>query len=219
MSTDLWGIFFTALLETFYMTSISGIIGSVLGVPIGLFLATSDNEGLFPAPVMRSLISLVVNTIRSIPFMILVISMIPITRYLIGTSIGIKATIVPLSVIVTAFVARLIEVPIREVSKDLIEMGVSVGASPLQIVLKILIVESKSGIVRSLTMTFIGLINYSSVAGAIGGGGLGDLAIRYGHQRFMPEVTFFVMLAIVILVQVIQVIGEFVEKLISKHHS
>lgn len=218
MSTDLWCHIFQALLETIYMTSISGIIGSILGIIVGLFLATSDKNGLFPAPITSALIGFIINVLRSIPFMILVIAMIPLTRYMIGTSIGTKAAIIPLSFVVTAFIARLIEGSIREVSNNLVEMGIAMGASPLQIVFKILIAESKPAIVRNVTTSFIGLLNYSSMAGAIGGGGLGDLAIRYGYQRFMPEITFFVILTIIILVQIIQILGKSIERQLNRHN-
>ncbi|AHA27736.1 methionine ABC transporter permease [Candidatus Liberibacter americanus] len=218
MSIDLLNHIIQGLFETIYMTSISGIIGSILGIIVGLFLATSDKNGLFPAPIISALIGFIINILRSIPFIILVIAMIPITRYIIGTSIGTKAAIIPLSIVVISFIARLIEGSIREVSNDLIEMGIAMGASPLQIVFKILIAESKTSIVRNVTTSFIGLINYSFLAGTIGGGGLGDLAIRYGYQRFMPEVTFFVILTIIALVQIIQIIGKSVEKQINRHH-
>ncbi|RVI44429.1 methionine ABC transporter permease, partial [Sinorhizobium meliloti] len=171
-------------------------------------LATSGKGELFPAPNVNRAVGLVVNATRSTPFIILVVAIIPLTRLITGTSIGTKAAIVPLTIATIPFVARLVEAAIRDVDKGLIEAARAMGATPMQIVFKVLLAESRPALTLALTMTIVSLIGYSAMVGAVGGGGLGDLGIRYGYQRFMPDVMLVVVVVLIVLVQLVQSAGD-----------
>ena len=208
MSAELLQLILNAALETLWMVAVSGGIAMALGLPLGVFLATSGRGELFAAPLANRLLGLVVNVTRSTPFIILVVAIIPFTRLVAGTSIGTSAAIVPLTVAATPFIARLIETAIREVDPGLIEAARAIGARPLQIVTKVLIPEAVPTIVLSMTLAIVSLIGFSAMVGAVGGGGLGDLGIRYGYQRFMPETMAVVVVVLVALVQAVQSAGE-----------
>ncbi|MCM2454616.1 ABC transporter permease [Rhizobium sp. CG4] len=209
MSPDmLFILLWKGLLQTLHMVAISGLVGSLVGLPIGIFLATSGKGELFEAPITNRIVGLIVNAARSTPFIILVVAIIPFTRLVAGTSIGTSAAIVPLTVATIPFVARLVEAAIREVDKGLVEAARAMGATPVQIVTKVLLAEAKSGITLALTLTLVSLIGYSAMVGAVGGGGLGDLGIRYGYQRFMPEVMLAVVAVLIVLVQLVQSAGD-----------
>ncbi|WP_319518332.1 methionine ABC transporter permease [uncultured Martelella sp.] len=195
-------------LQTLQMVAISGLIGTALGLPIGIFLATSGRGELLQAPLLNRIVGLIVNAARSTPFIILVVAIIPFTRLIAGTSIGTQAAIVPLTVATIPFFARLVESAIREVDKGLIEAARAMGATPMQIVVKVLLAESKPAITLAFTLTIVSLIGYSAMVGAVGGGGLGDLGIRYGYQRFMPGVMLAVVVVLIVLVQAIQSAGD-----------
>ncbi|MBD9652298.1 D-methionine transport system permease protein [Ensifer sp. KUDG1] len=197
-----------ATVDTIYMVAIAGLIGSLIGGPIGIFLATSGKGELFPAPTLNRIVGLIVNATRSTPFIILVVAIIPFTRLLTGTSIGTKAAIVPLTIATIPFVARLVEAAIREIDKGLIEAARAMGATPMQIVFKVLLAEARPALTLALTMTAVSLIGYSAMVGAVGGGGLGDLGIRYGYQRFMPDVMLVVVIVLIVLVQLVQSAGD-----------
>ena len=193
MSPDmLFNLLLKALLQTLHMVAVAGIIGSLIGLPIGIFLATSGKGELFPAPTVNRILGLVVNAARSTPFIILVVAIIPFTRLITGTSIGTSAAVVPLTIAATPFIARVIEGAIREVDQGLVEAARAFGASPLQIVWKVLLPEAMPAVTLALTLATVSLIGYSAMVGAVGGGGLGDLGIRYGYQRFMPDVMAIV---------------------------
>lgn len=204
----LFNLLLKALLQTLHMVAVAGVIGTLIGLPIGVFLATSGRGELFAAPAVNRVVGLVVNAARSTPFIILVVAIIPFTRFVTGTSIGTSAAIVPLTVATIPFVARLIEAAIREVDKGLIEAARAMGATPVQIVTKVLLAEARPGIALALTLTAVSLVGYSAMVGAVGGGGLGDLGIRYGYQRFMPDVMLAVVVVLIVLVQAIQSIGD-----------
>ncbi|MCM2400743.1 ABC transporter permease [Rhizobium sp. S153] len=197
-----------ALWQTLQMVSAAGLIGTVIGLPMGVFLATSGKGELFAAPAVNRIMGLIVNALRSTPFIILVVAIIPLTRFITGTSIGTIAAIVPLTISTIPFIARLIEAAIREVDKGLIEAARAMGATPFQIVTKVLLAEALPGITLALTLTLVSLIGYSAMVGAVGGGGLGDLGIRYGYQRFMPEVMLAVVVVLIVLVQAVQSAGD-----------
>jgi len=197
-----------ALWQTLHMVLVSGIIGSLIGLPIGVFLATSGKGELFAAPQVNRIVGLIVNAARSTPFIILVVAIIPFTRMIAGTSIGTSAAIVPLTIATIPFFARLVEGSIREVDKGLIEAARAMGATPVQIVVKVLLAEARPGLILGLTLTIVSLIGYSAMVGAVGGGGLGDLGIRYGYQRFMPEVMLAVVIVLILLVQAVQSAGD-----------
>jgi len=197
-----------ALWQTLHMVLVSGIIGSLIGLPIGVFLATSGKGELFAAPQVNRIVGLIVNAARSTPFIILVVAIIPFTRMIAGTSIGTSAAIVPLTIATIPFFARLVEGSIREVDKGLVEAARAMGATPVQIVVKVLLAEARPGLILGLTLTIVSLIGYSAMVGAVGGGGLGDLGIRYGYQRFMPEVMLAVVIVLILLVQAVQSAGD-----------
>ncbi|RVH88349.1 ABC transporter permease [Sinorhizobium meliloti] len=216
MSPDLLLRIGSATLDTMYMVAIAGLVGSLIGLPIGIFLATSGKGELFPAPNVNRAVGLVVNATRSTPFIILVVAIIPLTRLITGTSIGTKAAIVPLTIATIPFVARLVEAAIRDVDKGLIEAARAMGATPMQIVFKVLLAESRPALTLALTMTIVSLIGYSAMVGAVGGGGLGDLGIRYGYQRFMPDVMLVVVVVLIVLVQLVQSAGDRMARRLDK---
>jgi D-methionine transport system permease protein len=202
--------------ETLYMVAVSAGIATLLGMPLGIFLATSGKGELFAAPWVNRVLGVVVNAARSTPFIILVVAIIPFTRLIAGTSIGTSAAIVPLTVAATPFIARLIEGAIREVDQGLIEAARAFGASPLQIVFKVLVPEALPGIALGLTLAVVSLIGFSAMVGAVGGGGLGDLGIRYGYQRFMPEMMLAVVVVLIVLVQLVQSVGDRLARRLNK---
>lgn len=210
MSANLIPILWDSTLQTLYMVAMSTLIGTLIGAPLGIFLATSRRGELLSAPVVNTVLGLIVNAARSTPFIILVVAIIPLTRLIAGTSIGTTAAIVPLTIAAAPFIARLIETAIREVDAGLIEAARAMGASPGQIVRKVLVPEAMPGIILGLTLAVVSLIGYSAMVGAVGGGGLGDLGIRYGYQRFMPEVMLAVVVILILLVQMVQSGGEWI---------
>jgi len=215
MWSELFDLFVTSLGETLVMVGISGVIGALLGVPLGVVLHLTDRGGPLAHPFFNRLIGVVVNAVRSIPFIILLVVVIPFTRFLAGSSIGTAAAVVPLTIAAIPFIARLVESALREVDKGLVEAAQSMGASTGQIVWKVLLPEAMPGIVAGLTITFVSLVGYSAMAGAIGGGGLGDLGIRYGYQRYITEVMVAVVLILIVLVQAVQSFGDWLVRRIS----
>ncbi len=216
MSPELIGLIVDATGETLYMVAVAALLGTLLGLPLGVFLATSGRGELFEAVALNRVLGLVVNATRSTPFIILVVAIIPFTRLVAGTSIGTNAAMVPLTVAATPFIARIIEAAVREVDHGLIEASRAMGATPLQIVVKVLLPEARPAIVLGLTLTVVSLIGYSAMVGAVGGGGLGDLGIRYGYQRFMPEVMAAVVVVLIVLVQSLQSVGEALARHVNK---
>jgi D-methionine transport system permease protein len=202
--------------ETLYMVAVAALIATAFGLPLGVFLATSGKGELFAAPWVNRVLGVVVNATRSTPFIILVVAIIPFTRLIAGTSIGTNAAIVPLTIAAAPFIARLIEGAIREVDQGLIEAARAFGASPLQIVGKVLIPEALPGIVLGLTLAIVSVLGFSAMVGAVGGGGLGDLGIRYGYQRFMPEMMLAVVVVLIVLVQAVQSIGDRLARSLNK---
>jgi D-methionine transport system permease protein len=207
-----------ATLETLYMVFVSLLIGTVLGLPLGVLLATSGKGELFEIPLFQRIISPLVNATRSVPFIILAVAIIPFTRILVGTSIGTSAAIVPLTVAAIPFIARIIENAVREVDGGLIEAANAMGARPLQVVTKVLLPEALPGIINGLTLTTVTLIGYSAMVGAVGAGGLGDLGIRYGYQRFRPDVMIMVVITLIVVVQVVQMLGDFLARKADKRN-
>jgi D-methionine transport system permease protein len=206
------------LWQTLVMVLASGVIGTAIGLPIGVFLATSGKGELFEAPRLNRVVGLIVNATRSTPFIILVVAIIPFTRLVAGTSIGTAAAIVPLTVATVPFFARLVEGAIREVDQGLVEAARAMGATPFQIVRKVLLAESRPSLTLALTLTIVSLIGYSAMVGAVGGGGLGDLGIRYGYQRFMPDVMIAVVVVLIVLVQAIQSAGDTLARRFDKRN-
>ncbi|TJZ94212.1 ABC transporter permease [Paracoccus gahaiensis] len=210
MSANLIPLLWEATLQTLWMVAVSSVLGALGGLPLGVFLATSQRGELLGAPWINKILGLVVNATRSVPFIILVVAIIPFTRLIAGTSIGTNAAMVPLTLAAIPFIARLVENAIREVDQGLIEAARAMGATPLQIIARVLIPEALPGITLGLTLAVVSLIGYSAMVGAVGGQGLGDLGIRYGYQRFMPEVMAAVVVILIVLVQLVQSLGEWI---------
>jgi D-methionine transport system permease protein len=216
MSLDIWRLIFFSALDTLYMVGVAGLIATLLGLPLGVFLATSRRGELFATPWANRVLGFVVNATRSTPFIILVVAIIPFTRLIAGTSIGSSAAIVPLTIAATPFIARLVEAAVREVDQGLVEMAKAIGATPLQIVVKVLLPEALPAITLALTLAVVSLLGYSAMVGAVGGGGLGDLGIRYGYQRFMPDVMAAVVVVLIVLVQGVQTLGDGLARRLDK---
>ncbi|WP_112874368.1 methionine ABC transporter permease [Paracoccus endophyticus] len=216
MSPELIGLIAQATAQTLYMVAASAILGTLIGLPLGVFLATSRRGELLAAPAANAALGLVVNAARSVPFIILVVAIIPFTRMLVGTSIGTTAAIVPLTIAAAPFIARLVETSIRDLDAGLIEAARAMGATPWQVVRKVLLPEALPGITLGLTLAVVSLIGYSAMVGAVGGEGLGDLGIRYGYQRFMPAVMLAVVVVLIVLVQLVQLVGEAIAARLDK---
>lgn len=216
MTSDMISLLGQGFWETLIMVLGSGFLGSVIGIPLGVLLHITDKGGLMPKLTTNAIVGVIVNAVRSTPFIILLVAIYPLTRLIVGTTIGTTATLVPLVIGVAPFIARLVETSLREVDKGLIEAAQSMGATDYQIITKVLLPEAMPGIVASITIAIVTLVGYSAMAGAIGGGGLGDIGIRYGHNRYMPEVMWTVVLILVVFVQVIQSVGDWCVKRVSK---
>lgn len=201
-----------ATYETILMTFASTILSSLLGFPLGTYLYTASPAGLAPQRITYSVVSRIVNILRSMPFIILMILLIPFTRMIVRTSIGPAAVIIPLSIAAAPFVARVVESALAEVDKGVITAARAMGSTNFQIIRKVLIPEAMPALVSGLALTIINLIGYSAMAGALGGGGLGDLAIRYGYYRFRTDVTIAAVIVILILVEIVQVTGSVISR-------
>lgn len=201
-------LFATSLWETIVMVGISGVLGALIGIPMGVFLRLTDQGGVLEHSALNKTVGWVVNAVRSTPFIILLVAIIPFTRLLTGSSIGTAAAVVPLTLAAAPFIARLVETALREVDHGLVEAAQSMGATTGQIVWKVLLPEALPGIVAGLTISFVSLTGYSAMAGAVGGGGLGDLGIRYGYQRFLPDIMLAVVVVLIFFVQAIQSLGD-----------
>ena len=208
-------LFATSLWETVVMVGASGIVGGLVGIPLGVFLRLTDKGGVLEHGLANKVVGGIVNAVRSTPFIILLVAIIPFTRLVTGTSIGTWAAVVPLTLASAPFIARLVETSLREVDHGLVEAAQSMGASTWQIVWKVLLPEALPGIVAGLTISFVSLTGYSAMAGAVGGGGLGDLGIRYGYQRFLPDVMLAVVLILIVFVQAIQSLGDWAVRRLS----
>lgn len=194
--------------ETLYMVGVSSALTVLGGIPLGVLLVLSAPGHLHPAPLLHRLLGWVVNVGRSFPFIILLVAIIPLTRLLVGTTIGSTAAIVPLTLGAIPFFARIVENALREVDRGRIEAALAMGSSTRDVVVKVLLPEALPGLVAGLAVTIIALIGYSAMAGAVGGGGLGDLAIRYGYQRFQTDVMAVTVVLLIVIVQLIQSLGD-----------
>ncbi len=198
----------TPLLETLYMVFLSSLFSIIIGFPLAILLIITEKDGLAEKPLLNNILNSIINILRSIPFIILIILIFPLSKLIVGKSIGTSATVVPLSIAAAPFVARVMESSFKEVDQGVIELGLAMGASNFEIIWKILIPEAIPSIISGVTMTIINLIGYSAMAGAIGGGGLGDLALQYGIYDFQPKIMYMAVIVIVFLVQTIQFIGN-----------
>lgn len=197
-----------AIWETFYVTVLSTFFAVVIGLPLGVLLVVGEKNGVLPLPRwLMTVLNVLVNLLRSVPFLILMIMVIPLSRLIVGTSIGTVATIVPLVVAAFPFVARLVETSLRELNPNIIEAAQSMGASPFQIIVKVMIPESVPSLLSNLTTALTTVLGYSAMSGAIGGGGLGKIAIDYGYYRFKYLVMLIAVILLVVLVQIFQTVG------------
>ncbi|MBL4831682.1 MAG: ABC transporter permease [Aliivibrio sp.] len=202
------GLLLKATWQTLYMVFVSGVVGFAIGIPLGVVLHTSKKGGLLENVKMNKLLGAVVNVGRSVPFLVLMVAIIPLTKLLVGSFIGTTAAIVPLTIGAIPFVARLIEGALIEVPAGLVEAAQAMGATPLQIINRVLLPEALPTIVNSVTITLVTLVSYSAMAGTVGGGGLGDVAIRYGFHRYELSIMAVTVVMLIILVQIIQSVGD-----------
>lgn len=209
-------LFWKATVETFIMVGISLLISTIIGIILAVMLVVTRPNHIYENKVLYNGLNIVINILRSIPFIILVFAIIPVTKFLVGTIIGVKGAIVPLVFFTAPYIARLLELALLEVDKGLIEAFQAMGASKGQIIRKVLLKEARPGIVLGLTTATIGLIGATAMAGVMGAGGLGDVAIRYGWQRWLPEVMYPAVILLVLLVQVVQTFGNIIAKRLRK---
>ena len=215
--SDIMRLLLVSTWESLYMVFSSVAIATFFGIPLGVLLFVTDKQQILKNDLINQVLSWIVNIIRSIPFVILLILLLPFTKLIVGKAIGTTAAIVPLSIAAIPLVGRLTETALREVPKGVIEAAQSMGASPLQIISKVLLPESLPSIASGITITTINLIGYSAMAGVIGGGGLGDVAVRFGYNRFRPDIMLYTVAILVVMVQLIQMAGDAVVKHLSKN--
>lgn len=216
MSQQIINLLIQGLGETLQMTVISTIVSMIVGIPLGVILVITGKGHIMENKAVNATLGSVVNALRSIPFIILMVAIIPLTRIIAGSSIGTTAACVPLTIAAIPFLARLVETSIREINSGVIEAGQAMGASPMQIIRKVLLPEALPTIIDNITVLVVNLISYSAMAGAIGGGGLGDIAIRYGYQRFQGDVMLATIVILIVLVQLIQSCGDFLSRKVNK---
>ena len=206
----------TGTLETLQMTVISTVVAMILGIPLGVILVVTSKGHILEILAVNKALGVVINATRSVPFIILMVAIIPFTRMIAGTSIGTTAACVPLTIAAIPFLARLVETSIKDINFGVVEAAQAMGASPLQIIRKVLLPEALPTIIDNITVLIVNLIGYSAMAGAIGGGGLGDIAIRYGYQRFQGDVMLATIIILIVLVQLIQMAGDGLSKRMNK---
>ena len=216
MPADLMDLIIKALGETIRMVVCSMIAATVIGIPLGVLLHTTAKHQILECMPLNRVLAAVVNAVRSIPFIILMVAIIPFTRFVVNTSIGTTAAMVPLIIASIPFIARQVETSIKEVPEGVVEAAEAMGASPLQIIWHVMLPEARASIAAQLTTVIISLVGESAMAGAIGGGGLGDLAIRYGYQRFRADVMLATVIVLIILVQLVQFAGNRIAKTLDK---
>lgn len=205
-----------AFIQTIYMISISLVIAIIIGLPMGVLLYITDKGLFLENRFIKNSLGFVVNLIRSVPFIILLVALLPITDFIVGTTIGPTAASVSLSVAAIPFFARIVESALREIDKGVIEAAIAAGATPWMIIKDVLMLEARSGIISGITLTLISLIGFSAMAGTVGGGGIGDLAIRFGYYRYDDTIMIATVIILIVLVQFIQLFGDFIAKVVDK---
>ena len=206
-TTEMFILMGEGLLETLYMTLVAAAVSYVLGLPLGLVLVVTDADGIRPNAAVNRILGTIINALRSVPFLILLFTVIPVTRFITGTTIGPTATIVPLTIAAAPFIARMVESSVKEVDRGVIEASLSMGASTLQIVWHVLLPEAKPSLISGSIISTVTILSYTALAATLGGTGLGQVAIIYGHQRSQKLVVWVCVFLIVIIVQVIQIVG------------
>lgn len=207
------------ILETLYMTVVSTLFGYVFGLPIGVLLCISDKDGLKPHPVLYKILDFIANIVRSVPFLILLILLIPFTRFLLGKSYGSTATIVPLTVAAIPFIARMVESSLKEVDNGVVEAARAMGAGTMRIILRVLLVEARTSLITGATIAIGTILGYSAMAGAVGGGGLGDIAVRYGYYRYQTDIMIVTVILLIVIVQIFQSVGMLIANRLDRRKS
>ena len=209
-------LLYKPLIETLYMIGMSMIFSVIIGMILGTILVVTSDNHIMPSKIINTILSNVINITRSFPFIILLIVLFPLTKLIVGNKIGTTAAIVPLSFAATPFFARMVETALRDIPWGIIEAALAMGSTPMQIILKVMIPEAMPSIIQAVTTTTIGVLGYSAMAGSIGGGGLGDLAIVYGYQRWRTDIMVITVIVLIVLVVIIQLIGDFISRKIDK---
>ena len=209
MATTWLSMMAQGLYETVYMTLVSTFMSYLFGLPLGIILTTTDQGHIMPNSWLNNCLGTLVNLVRSVPFLILMVAVLPLSRLILGTTIGSSATIVPLVIGATPFVARMVESSLKEIDKGVIEAAQSMGASPLQIIFKVMLPEAYPSLINGSVIAMTTILGYSAMAGVVGGGGLGDLAIRYGYHRYQTDIMLVTIVILIVVVQIIQVLGTF----------
>lgn len=207
------------ILETLYMTVVSTLFGYVFGLLMGVLLCISDKDGLKPHPVLYKILDFIANIVRSVPFLILLILLIPFTRFLLGKSYGSTATIVPLTVAAIPFIARMVESSLKEVDNGVVEAARAMGAGTMRIILRVLLVEARTSLITGATIAIGTILGYSAMAGAVGGGGLGDIAVRYGYYRYQTDIMIVTVILLIVIVQIFQSVGMLIANRLDRRKS
>lgn len=207
------------ILETLYMTVVSTLFGYVFGLPMGVLLCISDKDGLKSHPVLYKILDFIANIVRSVPFLILLILLIPFTRFLLGKSYGSTATIVPLTVAAIPFIARMVESSLKEVDNGVVEAARAMGAGTMRIILRVLLVEARTSLITGATIAIGTILGYSAMAGAVGGGGLGDIAVRYGYYRYQTDIMIVTVILLIVIVQIFQSVGMLIANRLDRRKS
>ena len=215
-TSEIIDMIITGIGQTLYMTLVSTALGYLFGLPMGVLLAVTDKDGLTPHPVLYKVLDAIANIVRSIPFLILLILLIPLTRAIVGKSYGSTATIVPLVVAAVPFIGRMVETSLKEVDAGVIEAARSMGAGNLRIICRVLLVEARTSLIAGATLATGTILGYSAMSGAVGGGGLGDIAIRYGYYRYQVDIMIVTVILLIVLVQLFQTIGNFLASRLDK---
>lgn len=218
LTTELWGLMGQSLLETLYMVVLSTVFSYLIGLPVGLLLVVTDKNGIYPMRACNMVLGLVVNILRSVPFLILLVYVRPITRAIVGTTLGSTATVVPLVIAAAPYVARMVESSIKEVGYGVIEAAKSMGASSWQIVTKVLVPEAKPSLLVGAAISVVTILSYSAMSGFVGGGGLGTVAVNYGYNRYRFDIMSVAVVIIVIVVQIFQEFGLWFAKRVDKRN-
>jgi D-methionine transport system permease protein len=219
LDAGIWKMIADGILETLYMTLSSTGLAYVVGMPLGILLVSSDKDGVSPRPTLHKAVGAAINVMRSIPFLILAILVIPLTRAIVGTSIGSTAMIVPLFIAAAPFVARLVEASLQEVDRGVIEAAWAMGSSPGRIITKVLLPEARSSLILGAAIAVTTILGYSAMAGILAGGGLGDIAIRFGYYRYQTDIMWVTVILLIVIVQVLQLLGERGAKITDKRLS
>ena len=207
-----YSLYITAIAETFFMTLTSSLISYLIGIPLGVLLYSTAKDGLTPNVGVYNILSLIVNVFRSIPFLILLILVLPVTKAIVGTTIGAKAVIPPLVISASPYIARMVESSLKEVDEGVIEAAKAMGASNTQIVFKVLLVEARTSLITNATIALGTVLGYSAMAGTVGGGGLGDIAVRYGYYRYQTDIMIVTVILLIVLFQIFQNTGMFIAR-------